>query len=73
METSEFCCICKLLSSKYYKMRKYNYYNICCDDCMIESETLTFNDTIMVYYDINNLEYKYIKIICFPIEYVVMV
>ncbi len=58
MKKSEFCCICKLLSSKYYRMRKENYYYVCCDDCMIESESIIFNDTIMGYYDINDLEYS---------------
>ncbi len=39
-------------------MRKDNYYNIFCHDCMIESETIAFNDTVMGYYNINNIEYS---------------
>ena len=54
MKKSEICSICELLSSKYYRMRKDNYYYVCCDDCMIESEEILYNDKVMGHYDISN-------------------
>ncbi len=59
MKTSEFCSICKLLSSKYYRMRKDNYCYICCDNCMKESKTIIHEDKIMGHYDINNIEHYF--------------
>ncbi len=56
MKKYEFCGICKLLSRKYYRMRKDNYYYVCCDDCMKESETILYDNMVMGYY---NLEYSY--------------
>jgi hypothetical protein len=57
MKKSEFCGICKLLSRKYYRMRKDNYYYVCCDDCMKESEEILYNDKVMGHYDVNNIEH----------------
>jgi hypothetical protein len=57
MKKYEFCGICKLLSRKYYRMRKDNYYYVCCDDCMKESETILYDNMVMGHYDVNNIEH----------------